>query len=70
MATRTFDPEEWHGDYEALTGLEQSFLSKYELCEQTFASKQEAFKAGWLLGLEMGPADTPGDDPAARPDQA
>jgi len=59
VAPAALVPKDWHGDYEALTGLEQCFLSKYDLCEQTFASKQEAFTAGWLLGLEMTRADRP-----------
>jgi hypothetical protein len=57
MATTTFDPRQWYGDYEALTGLEQDFLSDHDLCEQTFATKQEAFTAGWLL-LSAGRSNT------------
>jgi hypothetical protein len=59
VQTATFDPNRWGGDYEALTGLDQTFLADSDLCEQTFANKQEAFTAGWRLGLEQSPADKP-----------
>jgi hypothetical protein len=44
------DPNAWEGDSEQLIGHEDELADSAELCEQTFASKQEAFTAGLYLG--------------------
>jgi hypothetical protein len=42
--------EQWDRDPEALRGLQRELSSDSALCDQTFASKHEAFTAGLALG--------------------
>jgi hypothetical protein len=42
--------ETWDGDLQGLRGLEREPSADLALCDQTFASKQEAFTAGLALG--------------------
>jgi len=51
-----FDPDSWDGDAEELKGHEEILSSNYELSEQTFASKHDAFNAGLFLGASAGEA--------------
>lgn len=45
-----FDPDAWEGELEELRGRDVLFSDDPELAERTFASKSEAFTAGWYLG--------------------
>jgi hypothetical protein len=41
--------EDWEGDTQELVGHEDEPGMDDELCEQAFATKQEAFNTGWTL---------------------
>ena len=43
------DIDAWEGDVEELRGHEDSLTSDNDLCDRIFASKQEAFAAGYTL---------------------
>jgi hypothetical protein len=51
-----FDPDAWDGDPEFLRPFQDELALGHELCDQTFASRREAFAAG----LELGSTDADG----------
>ena len=57
--------EDWDGDPEALRGLERQLSGDAALCDQTFASKHEAFTAGLLFGAYLCSTQATADDAKA-----
>lgn len=50
MTGLAFDPDTWEGDFDELAPWRDLLVDDDALCDVTFSSKEEAFRAGLYLG--------------------